>query len=69
MATPPQLYWMEVLRIHGALCDTTVRGHHALILQPPRAYNEATQIADLSVRQITQIKDVVGTKMSVSPLT
>ena len=60
---------MDVLRPRGIHCDATVRTHHLLILEPARAYIEATQTADANVRQITQIIDVVGTNMSLPPLT
>ena len=61
--------WMDALRPHGAHCDTTVCAHLPLILEPPRVYNEATQTADINIRQMTQIINVVGTKMSLPPLT
>ena len=64
----PQMNWMDELRPHGVHCNATVRVHHPLFLKPTRAYNEATQTADVNIRQITQIIDVVGTKMSLPPL-
>ena len=60
---------MDALRANGAHCDITIRAHHPLILEPPRAYNKAPQTAAVNVQQINQIIDVVGTKMSLPPLT
>ena len=61
--------WMDRLRPHGAHCDITVRTNYSVILEPSKAYNEATQTVDVNVRQITQVMDVVGTKMYLSTVT
>lgn len=61
---------MDALWSHRANCDTTVQDNYALVVEPPRAQNEATLSAYVSVRQITLINDIVGTtNMSISALT
>ena len=61
--------WIDVLRPHGAHCNATVFAHYSLILEPPVAYNEATQTANVNVLQMIQIINVVGTKMPLPTLT
>ena len=63
----PQINWMDVFRQQWSHYDTIFRAQHPLVLQQSRAYNVGAQTVDINLRQITQIIDVVGAMMSLSP--